>query len=160
MKYLKKYIDWGDRYEFLQNTPPSFFVLYFPNGITNGDGTPYIWYYNDDDTQTINGTTYVFYKINGVKTNNTTYTIQLDKPLVAGLNLSYTFTGSVNGVDITTSSIKYVESGVTSFTLTIPTIVTTSSGQQITIADDFQIEDLDIHTEQTNYSQGVVVLTK
>lgn len=160
MKYLKKYMDWGDRYGFLQNSPPSFFILYFPNGVTNGDGKPYIWYYNNDDTQTINGTTYVFYNINGVKTSNTQYTIQLDKPLVAGVNLSYIFTGSVNGVGITTGSSRYVESGVTSFTLTIPTIAQTSSGQQITIAGDFQIEDLDINIQQTDYNQGVVVLTK
>jgi hypothetical protein len=165
MKYPKKIEDWRNRYDFLEDGP-EFFVCYFPNGIVDGDGNPkydgepYIWYHDKGGTDTIDGYKYVFYNINGVKTSNTQYTIQLDKPLVASVNLSYIFTGSVNGVGITTGSTRYVESGVTSFTLTIPTIAHTSSGQQITIAGDFQIEDLDINIQQTDYNQGVIIFTK
>lgn len=159
MKYLKLLDNWSSRYGFLEGGP-SRFVCYFPNGI-NDNLKPFMWYHTKGTTDEVNGYEYVFIETNVVKDNNTTYTINLDKPLVTDINLTTAVKGYLNGVSVEAETISYAPSGATTIQLNIPTTFSLN-GQTITIqdGDNLQLYDFDFSIEyQTTYSNGIIILT-
>ena len=163
MKYLKKINNWSSRYDFLENGP-NIFVCYFPNGTANNPGTPYIWYHNAGDTDTVDGYTYVFYDTRISKTANSSYTIRLDKPLVSDITLNTTVEGSLNGAYVKIATISYAAEGAQSIIINIPTTIN-YNGQQITIkeTDNLQLDDFNFSIEQPSgsyTSKGVIIFTE
>lgn len=163
MKYLKKIEDWRNRYDFLEDGP-EFFVCYFPNGIVDGDGAPYIWYHDKGGEDTVDGYKYVFYKPTIVKNSNSSFTIRLDKPLITNVTITTNIVGSLNGGSITCVTTFNVNEGANIIEVDIPTRVTVN-GQYVTLqdGDDLQLDDFNFTITQpdgTYTSKGVIIFTE